>query len=147
MANYYCNTRTNYFRVTDEEKYKELFAHLVGGEDDVHDFTETDTNGVVRHGFGAYSSIYYKATETDKDDDDDDEAYSISGFVKGLQEILPNDEAFIMMEVGNEKLRYVVGWAVVATKNNVQYVSLQQHCIKLAQEMLGDDKFTTVCEY
>ena len=27
MANYECVSRTNYFRVTDEEKYQELFQN------------------------------------------------------------------------------------------------------------------------
>ena len=58
MADYLAVARTNYFRVTDEERYQELFEHLVTNGD-VQDFTE-ERNGVVYHGFGAYASIDYQ---------------------------------------------------------------------------------------
>lgn len=47
MANYECTYRTNYFCVTDEEKYKKLISKLSG---DFEDFTEDDTPDL--HGFG-----------------------------------------------------------------------------------------------
>ena len=33
MANYYCKTRTNYFSVTDLEKFKQIMASCVGEEE------------------------------------------------------------------------------------------------------------------
>ena len=56
MSSYYANSRTNYFRVTDEEKYTKLFANLVCDEDEVYDFTKVE-NGVTLHAFGGYGSI------------------------------------------------------------------------------------------
>ena len=38
MANYTAASRTNYFRVTDEDKYSELFSNLTS-EDIINDFT------------------------------------------------------------------------------------------------------------
>lgn len=50
MANYECTYRTNYFCVTDEEKYKKLISKISG--DYFEDFTEDDTPDL--HGFGGY---------------------------------------------------------------------------------------------
>ena len=57
MANYLATARTNYFRVTNEEKYQELFSKLVS-EDEIEDFTEIK-DGTTYHGFGAYAPIEY----------------------------------------------------------------------------------------
>ena len=46
MANWYGATRTNYFTVTDEERYSVLFSCLQGDEDSVEDFTKTE-NGKI----------------------------------------------------------------------------------------------------
>ena len=98
MANYIATTRTNYFHVTDEDKYSKLLESL--DADDFKDFTETEEDGKLIHGFGCYGTIY----------SEDDEFY------EGIREILPDDEAFMQFEVGNEKLRYVVGDAIIVTK-------------------------------
>lgn len=59
MSNYYSNSRTNYFRVTDETKFEELFANLVSDDGcEVYDFTKV-VDGVTLHGFGSYGSIDY----------------------------------------------------------------------------------------
>ena len=63
MANYMATARTNYFRVTDEKRYAELFKGLCS-EGEVYDFTE-EKDGVIYHGFGSYDSITWV--------DDDDE--------------------------------------------------------------------------
>ena len=59
MANYMATARTNYFRVTDENRYSELFDKLYC-EDSIEDFTE-NKDGIIYHGFGAYGSIDYLA--------------------------------------------------------------------------------------
>ncbi len=119
MANYMGVARTSYFKVTDEAKYQELFSHLVG-EDNIEDFTEKAKDGTLWHGFGAYSSIYYNNGDEDSDWD------SIDEFVEELQKILTDDTAFVYMESGHEKLRYVCGDLIVATKNGgIHYDSLE----------------------
>lgn len=57
MANYECTYRTNYFRVTDEEKYKKLISKLSG--DYFEDFTESDL-----HGFGGYGHLCFVSVLT-----------------------------------------------------------------------------------
>ena len=135
MANYESIIRTNYFRVTDEEKYNELFNNLCA-EDTIHDFSYTDDNGVIWHGFGSYGNVY-----CEEDDD-----YSLGEFYSGIQSILPADEALITFEIGNEKLRYLVGIAVVVTKDSFDVMDLNRLAIDKAKVRIGD-WFVTQTDY
>lgn len=135
MANYMSTSRTNYFRVTDEKRYEELFNNLCA-EDNIHDFTE-EKDGVLYHGFGTYGSVEYI---------DEDEEYNFDTFLKELQKILPEDEAFMYFESGYEKLRYVTGFSVVVTSKEIVSESINNWAIKKAKELLGND-FETKTEY
>ena len=141
MANYCSCSRTNYFRVTDEEKYKSLFENLVGGEDEVHDFSKEE-NGVRYHAFGAYGSIDYVAFNGGEDYD-----YDFDLFLEELQKILPDDEAFIYMESGHEKLRYITGLSVVVTKDKIESLDIRNAALEKARKMLGNPKFNSGLEY
>lgn len=145
MANYYSNTRTNYFRVTDETKYAELFSHLVGDDDYIEDFTKTE-DGITLHGFGCQGVI--QAIPMDEDPEvaeewDDD----FDGFLKELQKILPDNEAFILTVVGHEKLCYLVGYSIIVTGNNIKSIDINEGAIELARTMLNDGTFTTQMDY
>ena len=142
MSQYYGNTRTNYFRVTDESKYNELFSHLICDGDDISDFTKVDKDGIIWHGFGGYGTIDF--IENSHDDDMD---YNFDLFIKELQKILPEDEAFIMFESGHEKLCYVIGYALVVTKNDCKHIELRDWAAETAKEMLNNPKFRTITEY
>lgn len=139
MANYACASRTNYFRVTDETRYETLFNHLCS-EDSIEDMSET-RDGVIYHAFGCYSSIDYY------DDSDPDSMDDIGVFAKELQKIMPDDDAFILFESGNEKLRYVTGTALIVTKNDIEQLSIQKTAIDMCKSMLGNDNFDTQTSY
>lgn len=145
MANYCATSRTNYFRVIDEEKYAKLFANLVGDEDEVHDFTKVE-NGVTLHAFGSYGSVDY-ISPLQNGDDSDDYDYDFDEFLAELQKILPEDEAFIYIECGNEKLRYITGLSVVVTKNQIKSIDIRSGAVNLAREMLKNRNFQTKMEY
>lgn len=55
MANYISASRSNLFRVTDEDAYAKLIKGLSG--ENVFVENETDTDGVTRHFIGSYGSI------------------------------------------------------------------------------------------
>ena len=137
MANYMAVTRTNYFRVTDEDRYKELFEMLTG-EDNIEDFTKRTEDGVILHGFGCYGDVEYYDEENDE--------YDFDEWLSKLQEIIPNDEAFILESSGYEKLRYVTGWVVVVTRKEIASMSCDSWAKKKAKELLGED-FETQTEY
>lgn len=66
MANYVSAQRTNYFKVTDEEKYAELMSRVRGDEDILHLWTE-EKDGTIFHAFGCESSMsYYPENEDGK---------------------------------------------------------------------------------
>lgn len=139
MANYYGTTRTNYFRVNDEKEYERLVSGLCG-EDNIHDFTCIGDDGVLRHGFGSYSSLHWV-------DPDDEENEGLEEFLEKLSKILPEDEAFILLESGYEKLRYVTGWCCIVTSKEIRYREISDVAIKEAREMLNDPDFTTQVDY
>ena len=141
MANYIGFTRTNYFRVTDENRYKELFLGLYA-DDDIHDFSYRDEKGILWHGFGSYDWIGYNPSVEDYDSE-----YSFDNFVLELMKILPENEAFIKLEIGYEKLRVISGMVVVATKHNYQVMNLEQWGTLKARELLNNPYFETRCSY
>ena len=142
MANYMAVSRTNYFRVTDEEKYEELVSKL-WCEDEVEDLSYREKDGTLYHGFGGCGSIdYYPDSEDGVCDGDSD----FDGFIAELQKILPEDEAFMLFESGYEKLRYVTGWTIVVTREHIEGMNIQRWAVNKAREILGED-FETRTDY
>lgn len=131
MASYVCAIRTNYFRVTEEEKFKNLIDEFLSGSCEV--FTRTDVNSNKLVGFGSDENINWSEDET--------------GFVSGLQECLAEDDSIIVLEVGHEKLRYLVGAATIITRSSIETIDLTSLAISKAAEMLGNPDYTTCCEY
>ena len=141
MANYYATARSNYFAVKDETLFRE-WAERTGLsilEPDHHDKV---ADGVPRFGItpgdgddsGWPTLLHY--AETDDYDDID---------VPGqLSAHLADDEVAVLMEVGNEKLRYVSGSAV-AVNNRGKSVSLNLGSIYRTARHLG--KNITPAEY
>ena len=137
MANYEETSRTNYFRVTDEKRYQELFKNLTPN-DEIYDLTKTDENGVVWHAFGSFTCIDYEYEKNKYDRDI---------FFVEMQEILPDDEALIFMSSGYEKLRYVTGLSVIVTNNDIRYVDIISNAIVKARAMLNNPGWTTEVDY
>lgn len=138
MANYYGCSRTNYFRVTDEEKYNELFSNLISNEADIEDFTE-EREGVLYHGFGAFDSIDYVPKNSQE--------FDFDLFLSELQKILPENEAFIYMESGHQKLCYITGFAIVVTKDKIANIDIRTMALKMAKQMLNNEDYDTQMEY
>lgn len=141
MANTNTITRTNYFRVTDEKKYQELFETL-SAEDEIYDFTKT-CNETILHGFGSYSDINYYPS----DEYIDENGYPLDGFTKELQKLLPEGEAAIIKDISWEKLRFVFGGAYVITSKEIRYISLDDTVLDAARDMLSDETWTTQIDY
>lgn len=121
MANYYCYSRTNSFKVTDPDKFKEVVGHICC-EDNIKIWSGEDG----RFSLGAHDNItsYY---------DEDKEEY-IEIF-EDLQKILPDGEAAIFFEVGYEKLRYLVGQVVVITNKEIKYSNIEQDAKNILDEL------------
>lgn len=137
MANYYATARSNYFAVKDEEAFKD-WVMSVGLE-----VYEQITPG---------GSTLFMIAPSDMDDcgawpsgreDKDDEWVEID-LLDELSVHLADEHVAVLMEVGNEKLRYVNGFAQ-AVNNKGEYVQLSLNDIYEKAASLGS--FVTAAEY
>lgn len=146
MANYNCTIRTNYFHVKDNKKFEEFMSHVYG--DDLEVFNGIDSNGNQTYGFGCYGGIsgYFNSKEDYADNDEAwDNAYD--NFIDGLVAHVTEDDAILIFESGNEKLRYVVGSVTVITSKGYEYRDITDVGIEMAEQMLNNPDYTTRCEY
>lgn len=137
MANYDCVVRTNYFHVKDANAFEE-FMNTVYGTDEINIFKKNDM-----YGFGCYGTIGGILIS----DNEDDEEYSYDEFINKLQTHVIEDEAIIIMEAGNEKLRYVLGSVCVITSHKIKYMDTMDLAIDIARELLNNDSYETQLSY
>lgn len=145
MANYCCSIRTNYFHVKDPDKFKKFMENVVACEDTVDVWEETNKYGETVFGFGCYSPILGIGSEYNEDNDDFD--YNYDDFVTGLSSLVANDDAIIILESGNEKLRYIVGSATIITSKGYEYLDISTAAVRTAAEMLGNASWDTEIDY
>ena len=145
MANYCCTVRSNYFHVKDEAAFLDMMSHVYGCEDEVDLWREKDKNGNPVFGFGAYGGIAGFRELDDEDDVADDTAYD--DFIDRLQQLVADGDAVIILESGNEKLRYIVGAATIITSTDCKRLDITQLAAEKAAEMLKKPSYQTKCEY
>lgn len=137
MANYVGCTRTNYFRVKDEDAFKSIIRRMVS-EDEV--VILHDDKG--RFGFCSSCPIIGIAPEGNMDEDEDVEE-NRDNVAEALMELLPDGEAIIWSEIGHEKLRYLVGGAYVITNQTYEYVNMFHAAVQTAQQIMHDPDWET----
>lgn len=133
MANYYAYTRTNYFKVKDEQKFKELMEDLTTDEVDL-DLWDKTKNGETFYAFGGSGCLAYNCGEVDE-------------FYEKLQELIPEGEAVLVTEVGHEKLCYLEGYCTIITSDSIECVSLQEAALQKTRELLRDNKYEVDFNY
>lgn len=136
MANYDCCTRTNYFHVTDEDKYMDLFKNHIAAEDEVLDFSKLSDDGTQVYGFGCYGSI--DGYVENKDDEDEDADFD--KMIEEIQKLLPDGECFVLVQSGHEKLRFVDGGAAYVTNEVIRYHGVLDWIKQQAKEC-GTDNY------
>lgn len=145
MADYSGVFRSNYFRVTDVQKLKEIVSKM----DTTYGSVELFEDDAPYYGFGGDGDLLGIWPETENETQTDDE-YLESDFdlmIQKLQEILVDDDAIIIMFSGNEKLCYVVGSAMVITKTESRFLNVKELAKDAARVILQDDTWDTICEY
>ncbi len=145
MANYCCAVRTNYFHVKDPEAFRKFMDTVVACEDSVSVWEEKDKDGRTVFGFGCYSSILGVLPEGVEEDEDFD--YDYDEFVNGLADHVAENDAIIILESGNEKLRYLVGSAMVITSTDSEYLDISVLAAEKAAKLLGNSGWKTKLEY
>ena len=78
---------------------------------------------------------------------DNDDTDGFDDFLQQMKTILPDDEAFVIMETGHEKLRYLVGFATIVTNKDIQYVDLTNITKKVAGDMLQKPEYKLEIQY
>jgi hypothetical protein len=117
MANYYATARSNYFRVKDVAAFKAWCAkrYLDFWTSRDEDIGERYAISPSEYGDGAGWPHY----DTDEDDDFD--------FAAELAEHLVSKDVAILLEVGSEKLRYLIGYATaVQSDGRTVHVNLDE---------------------
>ena len=138
MANYYGVGRTNYVTLKDEASYVKFnqLVVLLGGEtstqkhggitkitafgnDEDGGFSSyVDVEGLVKSGYvsphadselNAHDERYL--TDQDGMSESDDEIEFTDSFLNELYPLLADDQVLVFQSVGNEKTRYVCGYA------------------------------------
>ena len=134
MANFYAKGRSNYFKVADVAKFKALCEkyRLESWEEDKNEryaFTPSDEGGL-------------------QSDPSPDELFDMEIFVKELSSVLQDGEVAVYQEVGSEKLRYLVGWAVaIHSDGRTVTVDLGDIFSKAGQEFQTDAEKISQCCY
>lgn len=144
MANYNCVQRTNYFHVKDSEAFRELMAKVEA--EDLRFWEEKDEDGNLTYAFGCYGNI---AGIPHKNEDGELETGdgSYDDFLSGFQKNVKENDAIILIESGHEKLRYVSGFVTVITFDAIKYLDLSMAALKLAKNMLKNEKYDTRMDY
>lgn len=147
MSNFYGKTRTNYFSVTDENALRDIISRACGSEDTVHLHVEQTISGEKKFMFLCGSEILGFPETDESGEVYEDCDYSFDEFTAALQKILPENEAIIITEVGNEKMRYLLGCVTVVTRNEIKCENLRSLGINIARELLKDESWDTKNEY
>lgn len=147
MSNYCGKTRTNYFSVTDENALRDIVSRACGSEDTVHLHMEHTISGGRKFMFLCESEILGFPETDESGEVYEDCDYSFDEFTAALQKILPENEAIIITEVGNEKMRYLLGCVTVVTRNEIKCKNLRSLGINIARELLKDESWDTKNEY
>lgn len=149
MADYFANTRTNYFHVLDPEKYGNLVDKIVAS-DEVHAWVKTDEYGYPTYAFGCFGEIYGIPVSSDgtepNDYDDEDIEYSYDAMLRELQSCIGKGDAILIFESGHCKLQEVTGYLTVVTSEKIKKTSLERLGIGIARELLDNPSFTTQCD-
>jgi hypothetical protein len=135
MADYYAKTRTNYFDITDEDKFRKIIG-LCSASNTI----EVDKNVEGKFVFTCNGTI--NGLFNGEDDD-----FNHGDFCKALQEVLPDGEAIIITEVGSEKMRYLAAASVVITNSKIETVNIKDVALNCAKRLLGNDEYDTEMEY
>lgn len=147
MANYCCATRTNYFHVNDADKFKKFMKKVGVTEDRLEVWEEKDADGKAVFGFGCYGSICGVPVCDSEGVEEEYCDYDYDSFVDGLAELVADDDAVIILESGNEKLRYVVGTAMVITSRHSEFLEIDALAAQTASRLLNDPKWKTRITY
>lgn len=136
MANLDITVRTNYFRVTDKNRFRQLFDRVIS-EDDIQIWeSEYEPDKLA---FGTYGAI---VGLLDTDDEITDTSYEY--LLIELQKLIVPGDACIITTVGNCKLRCVLADTIIITHNKIDSITLETAALEKARSLLETENWETV---
>ena len=135
MANYYEQSRSNYFKVKNKAAFRAFLERFGGAVEPIE-----DDQGRV--GFLAQEGI----PATYMPDDASSEAEEVD-FVSELAGHLADHEVMIVMGTGYEKMRYLVGYAIAINNQKKRRAVDLAGIYELARQLTGKPKRITRAEY
>lgn len=135
MANYIGRMRSNYFKVVDKQKFEKFCRQY-----DLEVITEDAQAKPAkrRYGFMADGSIPTGRCNAKGD-------WIETDFLKELSRHLGQSEVAVVMEVGSEKMRYLIGYACAVTWKGERIQLALSDIYGKAKETFGVEP--TVAEY
>lgn len=140
MADYIAKTRTNYFRTTDEAKLIQILENCTPSVE--YNFEEIDgkrcCSFLCDGTFEGFSIL---------DEDGDVCGGDFGLFAESIKEILPDDEAVIITEIGSEKFNYLSAFCTVITKKEVKTLNLDTYAEEYVRTVLNNPNWNTRMDY
>ena len=134
MTNYISAFRSNKFKVKDKEAFNAWMGGFIG-EDNMEVWDESD--GTV--GFGWYDHMPLQRYDEAKDENED------ANFMEELSKHLAEGEVAVVQEIGNEKLRYLIGYSEAVTWTGERHTVSIDDIFTWAKEKGGQN--VTDCTY
>ena len=134
MADYIAQTRSNYFRVRSPRQFRR-FCRRYGLE-----VIRDDPRGRLRQRYGF---IAYEAIPTGRTDAQGE--WIETDFVGELAQQLARREVAVVMEVGSEKMRYLIGYACAVNGKGERIQLALTDIYRRAKETFGVEP--TLAEY
>ena len=154
MADYSGYTRTNYFKVTNEDALFKLIDEC-GSKDPrgIEIWTFQDEDGSKLYAFASESDLLgLPIVNDDNNRSEEDDCvheldFDYDDFIRELQKLLPDGEAVLITNIGKEKLCYLHGDMHVVTNKQTVRKSLHSIGIETARTLLDNAKWDTKNEY
>lgn len=125
MANYYEKARTNYFNVKD----------AIAFQDYINKFKSIDL--VVNEKTGQYALIFDEEVGVPNSYyDENDEDVEVD-FIDDVSNHLTDDSIFVLQGIGNEKMRFLTGYAIAVNSKGERVDVNIDEIYELAKQKFG----------
>lgn len=125
--------KTNYFRVWDEAVFAEYMGRVAVDGDEIELNLKMDSEGFPLVGFRTNGLIIGIPDESGDYEDVDDDQYN--NFLSGLQELVVDNDAIIILEVGTSS-DDISATATIITADEIDYVDLKDAAGERALSLL-----------
>lgn len=128
------SVKTNFFRVKDESTFRVFMSNVITSNDDLK-VEAMRVDGELRFSFSSKSLIIGIDYGEESAPEDGDHAFD--DFLTGLQELVDEDDAIIMMEYCIADNGDVGATATVITAFDTDYLDLRELATEKAEELIG----------